>query len=256
MHGVTIEQPLILASASPRRRELFGLLGLMFGVRIARVEETIHPEESPVAAVQRFAREKAATIAQQMHPHSYPIVIGADTIVVLDGEALGKPRDAQEAERTLRRLRGREHQVFTALSIVTKPNRETLDRTVCTVVPMREYTDEEIYLYVRSGDPFDKAGSYAIQNPDFRPVPELTGCYANVMGLPLCHLTRQLQILGVEPIADVPTVCQERLAYACSEYTRIDLAVPEHSSASHRYNTSIPTSRPKTPAYAETGESE
>ena len=256
MHGVTIEQPLILASASPRRRELFGLLGLMFGVHIARIKETIRPDELPVAAVQRFAREKAAIIARQMHPHSYPIVIGADTIVVLDGEALGKPRDAQEAERTLRRLRGREHQVYTALSIVTRPSRETLDRTVCTVVPMREYTDEEIYLYIRSGDPFDKAGSYAIQNPDFRPVPELTGCYANVMGLPLCHLTRQLRTLGVEPLADVPTACQARLAYACSEYTRIDQAVPEHPSASRRNNTSLSTSRPKTAANAEAGETE
>ncbi len=222
MHdAVTIERPLVLASASPRRRELLGLLGLVFGVRIAMIKEVIRSNESALEAVQRFASEKAATVAGQLHSPSYPVVIGADTIVVLDGEALGKPSDAQEAERTLRRLRGRKHQVYTALSLISVPERISHDRVVCTVVPMREYSDDEIYLYVRSGDAFDKAGAYAIQNPDFRPVTELTGCYANVMGLPLCHLARELQSLGIAPRVDVPAVCQKQLAYACSEYTRV-----------------------------------
>jgi MAF protein len=227
MHAVTIERPLVLASASPRRRELLGLLGLVFGVRIARIEEMIRSDETALNAVQRFAREKAIAIADQMHSSSYPIVLGADTIVVLDGEPLGKPTDAQDAERTLRRLRGRDHQVYTALSLISVPERVSVDRIVCTDVPMREYSDDEIYLYVRSGDPFDKAGAYAIQNHDFRPVAELTGCYANVMGLPLCHLARELQDLGIEPRVDIPTACQKHLAYACSEYARVFAATGE-----------------------------
>jgi len=221
MPAPTIGRPLILASASPRRRELLGLLGLVFGARAARIAETQHADESAVEAVQRLAREKASAIARQVHPQSCPIVIGADTIVVLDGVALGKPRDAIEAETTLRRLRGREHEVYTALSLLTRPDGESLDCLVRTPVPMRAYTDEEIYLYVRSGDPFDKAGAYAIQNRAFRPVANLSGCYANVMGLPLCHLTVQLGRLGVKPRANVPEACQGKLGYACAEYPRI-----------------------------------
>lgn len=253
MHPVTIDRPLILASASPRRRELLGLLGLIFGVRIARTNETIRPDESAVEAVRRFAHEKASVIADQMHPQSYPIVIGADTIVVLDGEALGKPRDAQEAERTLRRLRGREHHVYTALSLISRPDRESLNRTVCTAVPMREYTDDEIYFYIRSGDPFDKAGSYAIQNPDFRPVAELTGCYANVMGLPLCHLASDLQSLGVDLPVDVPKVCQKRLAHVCSEHVNV---LRQQPAPLYPNNAPKASSRADLAQFEETGETE
>ncbi len=221
IHAPTIARPLILASSSPRRRELLGLLGLVFGARAAKIAEIPQSSESAVEAVQRLAREKAAAIARQVHPRGCPIVIGADTIVVLDGDALGKPRDPIEAETTLRQLRGREHQVYTALSLITRPDEEPLDCLVCTVVPMRDYSDEEIYLYVRSGDPFDKAGAYAIQNPGFRPVADLSGCYANVMGLPLCHLAVLLSRLGIEPQVDVAAACQERTRYTCSEHPRI-----------------------------------
>lgn len=194
---------------------------MVFGVRIARIEERFRPNETPLESVQRFARGKAAAIAIQIHPQTCPIVIGADTIVLLDGEPLGKPKDVIEAETTLKRLRGREHQVYTALSLITRPDGASLDCLVSTTVPMRNYTDEEIYLYVRSGDPLDKAGSYAIQNPEFHPVDELTGCYANVMGLPLCHLSLQLEKLGIEPLVDIPTACQARLGYTCSEFVRV-----------------------------------
>lgn len=216
-----IGRPLVLASASPRRRELLGLLGLVFSARVAQVWERVEPGESPVQAVQRFAREKAAAIARQIHAQSYPIVIGADTIVVLDGEALGKPQDAAEAEAMLRRLRSREHLVYTALSLISEPDESPLDCVACTVVPMRDYSDQEIWHYIRSGDPFDKAGAYAIQNPQFRPVPALSGCYANVMGLPLCHLSRQLQALGVEILVDVPAACQGKLDYQCPVFWEI-----------------------------------
>jgi len=205
-----------------------GLLGLVFGARAARIAETPCAEESAVGVVQRLAREKAATIARQTHPRNYPIVIGADTIVVLDGDALGTPRDPIEAEAMLRRLRGREHEVYTALSLITRPEAESLDCLVRTTVPMRDYSDEEIYLYVRSGDPFDKAGAYAIQDPGFRPVAELSGCYANVMGLPLCHLAVQLSRLGVAPRADVPEACQRKTGYTCSEYPGILEPISEH----------------------------
>jgi MAF protein len=222
MHdAVTIERPLVLASASPRRRELLGVLGLVFSIRIARIKEIVRAGESALDAVQRFAWEKASAVADLLPSQSYPIVVGADTIVVLDGQVLGKPVDAQEAEKMLRRLRGREHQVFTAISLINIPENTSHFRIVSTTVPMREYSDDEIYLYIRSGDPFDKAGAYAIQNPDFRPVVDLTGCYANVMGLPLCHLARELQSLGIEIRVDVPATCQKHLAYTCSEYPRV-----------------------------------
>jgi MAF protein len=248
MHALTIARPLILASASPRRRELLGLLGLVFGARAARIAETPQSSESAVEAVQRLAREKAAAIARQIHPRSCPIVIGADTIVVLDGDALGKPRDPMEAETTLRQLRGREHEVYTALSLITRPDEESLDCLVRTVVPMRDYSDEEIYLYVRSGDPFDKAGAYAIQNPGFHPVADLSGCYANVMGLPLCHLAVQLSKLGIEPQVDVADACQAKTGYTCSEYPRI-----LEESAKNRPHWSLPGVGDPTSAQAQPG---
>ncbi len=221
MLTVTIDRPLVLASASPRRRELFGLLGLDFSPHVARIDETWAPGEAALAAVQRFAREKAVWVAGQVANNGCSIVIGADTIVVLEGQGLGKPRDATEAVSVLRQLRGREHEVYTAISIVVSPSMQTTDCVAHTEVPMRQYSDQEITLYVRSGDPFDKAGAYAIQHPTFQPVSNLAGCYANVMGLPLCHLTVLLRGLGIEPATDVPVACQRRLTYACPVYGAI-----------------------------------
>jgi len=218
---ITIERPLVLASASPRRCELLGLLGLAYSARVARFEEAIKSGESAAEAVQRFAREKAQSVAQQLNPQSYSIVMGADTVVVLDGEPLGKPKDAAAAELSLKRLRGRAHQVYTAFSLVAVPRGELLECVACTDVTMRDYSDEEIYLYIRSGDPFDKAGAYAIQHPDFRPVLELNGCYANVMGFPLCHLAVQLRKWEVVPPVDVASVCQDKLGNACSVFALI-----------------------------------
>lgn len=224
----TIDRPLVLASASPRRRELLGLLGLVFGARAAQVEESPAPDEAAIALVQRLAREKAAAVARQMSPQSYAVVIGADTIVVLDGETLGKPRDAVEAVSILQRLRGREHRVYTALSIHCLPLTAPVESLACTCVPMRPYSDREILNYVRSGDPFDKAGAYAIQNAMFRPVERLTGCYANVMGLPLCHLFVALQEIGIDTPVDPPKICQSHLGYRCPIYAEV-LAGPTAS---------------------------
>lgn len=221
MQAVCDSGRLLLASESPRRRDLMRLLGFPFSVCAASIEETLRPAETPLAAVRRFAREKAGVIASQVDWRSFPIVIGADTIVLSDGDALGKPEDAAEAETTLRRLRGREHEVYTAIALITGPEASPLECLARSVVPMRDYTDEEIAHYVRSGDPFDKAGAYAIQDPAFRPVIGLTDCYANVMGLPLCHLAHQLQLVGREPPLDVPAACQEKLAYTCSVFAGI-----------------------------------
>ncbi|MBN1314740.1 MAG: septum formation protein Maf [Anaerolineales bacterium] len=214
-------RPLILASASPRRRELFGFLGLFFQSGIARIEEVVMPGEAAEAAVQRFAREKAVDVAQQWDSTVQPIVVGADTIVVLDGRVFGKPVDENQAREMLAELRGRRHRVYTALTIVGLNSNEPQDFIVCTEVPMRRYTDEEIEFYVRSGDPLDKAGAYAIQNTGFRPVVELNGCFANVMGLPLCHLAVILRKYGMNLPVDVPGVCQQRLNIECPIFASV-----------------------------------
>jgi septum formation protein len=222
---VNNERPLVLASASPRRHELVRLLGIPFTTAQAGIPERARPGERPPAAVQRFAREKAATVARQVDGRnaavSNAIVVGADTAVVVDGRILGKPADAAEARAMLRDLRGRCHQVYTALALIPLPGGEPRECLALTEVPMRAYTDADIDRYIASGDPFDKAGAYAIQNPDFAPVPHLEGCYANVMGLPLCHLTARLRTLGVDPPADVPRACQAATGYHCPVYGSI-----------------------------------
>ena len=217
---VNHERPLVLASASPRRFELFGLLGIPFSTAQAGTDERARPQEPPTRAVQRLAHEKAAAVAGRLDGRP-TIVVGADTVVVLDGRILGKPADAAEAFAMLRALRGRRHHVYTALSLLPLPGGAPLACLAHTDVPMRAYSEAEIERYVASGDPFDKAGAYAIQNPAFRPVPRLDGCYANVMGLPLCHLVTQLRRLGVHPPADIPRACQAATGYRCSVFDSI-----------------------------------
>lgn len=229
MCRVTTERWLVLASASPRRRELIAVLGLEFEACSANVCETIHPGESAIATAQRLAQAKATTVAERMNPRGSPLVIGADTIVVLDGEAVGKPKDATEAEAILRRLHGREHEVLTALSLVAAPNADPLGCVARTTVSMREYTSEEMSLYVCSGSPLDKAGAYAIQDPVFRPAAGLTGCFANVIGLPLCHLTVLLRKLGIDPARDVAAACQEKTGHICTVFSDI---LDRHSQSS------------------------
>jgi len=231
----------LLASGSPRRRELIALLGLPFDLTSTHVDETPHPGEDPASMVTRLSREKALFArATQIAPSptrfasgvyedarttqlsSYPtILLTADTTVSLDGEILGKPADAAAARSMLARLRGRSHQVFTAVTLIdTATGQEVTDLGV-TDVPMRDYSDAEMEAYIATGDPFDKAGSYAIQHDGFNPVTRLRGCYANVVGLPLCHITRSLRALGVEPPVDVPTACQAHLNYECPVFAAI-----------------------------------
>lgn len=191
----------------------------MFGVEVSNTDESILPGESPQAYVRRLAESKAQAVVGRAHPQH--IVIGADTTVVIDSEILGKPVDANEARAMLRRLRGRTHQVYTGIAILRMQDGRLLSDVCVTDVPMRAYGDDEIEAYVLSGDPLDKAGAYGIQNPDFQPVEHMQGCYASVMGLPLCHLTVLLRKLEVAPRADVPNNCQLTLHYECPIFRSI-----------------------------------
>jgi len=224
---------LLLASRSPRRRELVALLGLPFDVTTADVAEEPLADESPARMVARLSQAKAsAGIAStslntgaQLDPSACAdagtIVVGCDTIVALDGEVLGKPRDAEEAIDMLRRLRGRAHTVYSAVTLLEPATGTTSTEVAETRLVMRAYTATEVAAYVASGDPLDKAGAYAIQHPGFHPVASSYGCYTNVMGLPLCHLTRGLRSLGVEPPHDVPTACQAHTGRRCLVYGTI-----------------------------------
>jgi len=208
--------PVILASNSPRRKELLRLTGLGYQVAPADVDETPYPGEPAGPYVVRMAEEKARAAASQYQGGEW--IVAADTTVADDGQILGKPQDAQEAFAMLARLRGREHQVHTAVAVYRLDTGQLKTALATTNVPMRDYSDEEIHAYIATGDPFDKAGSYAIQHPGFHPVESLAGCYANVVGLPLCHLERVLRALGFIPAANIPDACQSALGYTCTVY--------------------------------------
>lgn len=194
---------LILASKSPRRRQLLAAIGLSFTVDAADVDEIALPGEPPDALVCRLCRAKAAAVIVR-HPRA--VVLAADTLVVLDGDLLGKPADAFEATAMLRRLRARTHQVYTAICVATDAGLDS--RLSISDVTMRPYSDEEIARYVSSGDPLDKAGSYAIQHPLFSPVQAWAGCYAAIMGLPLRLARDMLKDAGIEVGGDVAAVCK------------------------------------------------
>lgn len=210
---------LILASNSPRRRQLLAWTGWQFTVSAVEIDETPLPAEAPATYVARLAHAKGQARAKTAPPGSW--VLAADTIVADGDHLLGKPAGPAEARGMLRRLRGRTHQVFTALALIeTGSERSAFD--LCQAnVPMRLYSDAEIETYITGGDPLDKAGAYAIQHAGFHPVENFHGCYACVMGLPLCHLTRTLGRLGVTPSNDIPAVCQANLGYTCPVYPAI-----------------------------------
>lgn len=228
-----VNYEILLASGSPRRRELIALLGLPFSITSANVDEMPHPGEDPATLAVRLSREKARAALSNVQPHSaslwepwpptsnFQILLTADTTVSLDGESLGKPADAAEARSMLTRLRDRSHQVFTAITLVDVATGRQITDLGRTDVPLRDFSDADMEAYVATGDPFDKAGSYAIQHNGFNPVVQLNGCYANVVGLPLCHVVRSLRKLGVGPPADVPSACQVHLNYECPVYQTI-----------------------------------
>lgn len=204
---------LVLASNSPRRRQLLALAGWEFTVRPAEVDESPQPGEAPQDYVLRLAESKARACAQAGVDGD--ILLAADTTVSLDGDLLGKPTSPAQAHAMLVRLRGRSHQVFTAIALLQASSGQFHSDLCVTQVPMRDYSLDEIEAYIASGDPLDKAGAYAIQHPDFHPVEALAGCFASVMGLPLCHLQRSLESFGRVPPLDLPSRCQASLDYAC-----------------------------------------
>ncbi len=191
-----IARPLILASASPRRARLLSELGVPFEVFPSNIPELVESGEDARTHAQRLAREKAQAVAAVCSEH---YVIGSDTIVVLDGAILGKPADASDARRMLGRLSGREHEVLTAVALVG-PNAELLEEC-CerSTVRFRRLKAGEIGRYVESGEPLDKAGSYAIQGGAADFVTRLQGSYANVVGLPLDAVRDMLGRAGLYP---------------------------------------------------------
>lgn len=197
---------LVLASQSPRRRALITLLGLQVHTVIANVDEESIDDPDPEQNVLKTALLKAHAVAAQ---NRQSIVVAADTTVAIDGDMLGKPANGQEAWNMLQRLRGRVHQVHTGLAILQRHTGHQ-SGTVCTTdVIMRAYSDNEIANYIESGDPFDKAGAYAIQHSGFHPVARLHGCYCNVVGLPLCQLRQALSNVGIASDLDVARRTQD-----------------------------------------------
>ena len=181
----------ILASASPRRRDLLKLVGIEHEVRPADIDESLLPGETPAAHAERLAREKAHAVAEH-EPGA--VVIAADTIVVVDGDVLGKPLDARDAHAMLRRLSGRTHTVLTAIAVAKESRTESAVESVA--VTFRPLNDEEIDAYIATGEPMDKAGAYGIQGYGATIVERVDGDYFSVMGLGLRRLVELLERVG------------------------------------------------------------
>jgi len=185
---------LILASASVRRAEILHDAGMSFTVLSSAVDETPIAGESPAELVQRLADAKAELVsARAVGP---AIVIAADTEVVLDGHVMGKPRTSEDARQMITKLSGRTHSVLTGVTIVRLPDAERRSFVETTHVHFSPIPKEEIARYLATGEPFDKAGSYAIQGRAGRYVPRIEGCYFNIVGLPLARLCQELAGLG------------------------------------------------------------
>ena len=196
MTGQNVESsrpPLILASASPRRRELLAQASFTFDVIPTDIPELRKPGEDPIRFVTRLAREKAEAVAATHAVTPDTLVLGADTIVLVDEEVLGKPEDAADAARMLRLLSGQTHQVITGLCVAR--GRERQRAAEVTFVRFVTLSDQEIHDYVATGEPLDKAGAYAIQGRAGRWVPRIHGCYFNVVGLPLALVTSMIEAM-------------------------------------------------------------
>ena len=188
--------PVILASGSPRRRELLARAGVGFEVVTPDVPEERLPGEAPESFARRVAIAKAEAVARRVGGEPRRVVIGADTIVVLDDEVLGKPADASEARSHLRRLAGRRHRVLTAIAVIDSATLEVRAAVVESGVAMHEASDDEIASYVATGEPLDKAGAYAAQGQGRRFVARIEGSETNVIGLPLEESLALLREVG------------------------------------------------------------
>lgn len=206
-----MKRQIVLASASPRRRELLASLGLEFAIETSGVPEDTNPGESPAESAVRLARQKAEATASRF-PNA--LVLGADTVVVAGREILGKPIDPEDARRMLRLLRNRWHFVITGVALVDSTNARQEARFVETGVCMADYSDSDIDDYVASAEPLDKAGSYAIQGLGSRLVARIEGCYTNVVGLPVCEVAEMLRGFGVK-VPAVPAPCSDSAGGLC-----------------------------------------
>lgn len=187
-------------------------LGLSAGLTHADVDETPHNGEPPFATAARLAVVKVHAVK----PTDNNVwILGADTVVDLDGVSLGKPVDPDEAHTLLRQLRERSHAVHTVAALYHPRTQQVYTRCVTSTVQMRAYTDTEIEAYVHTRDPMDKAGAYAIQNRAFRPVTHVDRCYANVVGFPLCAIKALLEAVGLALAIDIPELCLAHFDYAC-----------------------------------------
>ena len=208
---MTAASDFILASSSPRRKQILEWMGYHFTIAAANIDETPFPDEKPVDYVSRAALTKAMAL----NGNNPGVVLAADTIVVDGAQILGKPVDILDATRILQQLRNRTHQVFSALTVFNTNTKQTVSQICVSDVPMRNYSDAEIEEYIRSGDAADKAGAYAIQNELFHPVIHFQDCYANVMGLPLCHTWLSLRKEGICVSVLPHQICLSRLGYDC-----------------------------------------
>ena len=186
---------IILASTSPRRKQLLKQLGLNFEIVPSDVEEKLNPRLGPRNQVEQLALQKAEAVADQFED---AIIIGADTMVVLNNEVIGKPKDTQDAKRMLKKLRGRQHSIVTGFVLIDTLQRRTIIKSVEIKVWFRKISPQEIANYIDRDKPFDKAGAYAIQDLGSIFVEKIEGDYFGAVGLPLYTLAKELNKLGVE----------------------------------------------------------
>jgi MAF protein len=218
------ETILLLASSSPRRRQLLTLAGQVFEPHPVNIDETPRQGEAPDVYVLRLAQSKAH--AAGVEAPDTPLILAADTTVADGSLILGKPQNELEAVEMLHLLRGRSHQVYTALALYQPSQNQLMAKVCSTRVTMRDYSEEEIRQYIASGDPMDKAGAYAIQHAGFHPVENIEGCYTNVIGLPLCLLQSMLSEVGFNGAANL-AVCpaDANLCPVCNSLMRGENAV-------------------------------
>lgn len=203
---MTYDVSLLLASASPRRRQILSRLGLPFSICISPADEEALQKEyqGNIAGLAEWTATHKAMAALTLPEAAHRLVITADTTVLLDGEVLGKPRDKAHARELLLSLRGRWHHVVTGVVVCTMINGklQLCSRSCDTPVLMRPYSEEEVDAYIATGDPLDKAGAYGIRHPEFQPTERIKGCYLNVVGLPLCILVDLLAEFNVQPATE------------------------------------------------------
>ncbi|MFC5402091.1 Maf family protein [Cohnella soli] len=197
--SITKQPHLVLASSSPRRQELIALLGLPVVVKPSLVGEETPADWSPAMIVEQLSLRKAEAVKDELDVavDADAIVVGSDTIVVLNGEAMGKPSDEQDAFRMLGALAGRTHEVYTGVTCIRVSDGKTSTAHRVTKVTMRKLSDDQIARYIATGEPMDKAGAYGIQEIGSLLVESIEGCYFNVVGLPVSQLAVQLELFGI-----------------------------------------------------------